>query len=130
MGVPQIPHTLKVSFNAINSTKIPMILEWAVIRIPPGVRDDRTFHHFLAPDDVYPINIILELNSERLEAYKKSQLVFQLIVTLGYTDAFEKLRRQPFGVTCLCSPPHGCVLSPFEGALPDDTINLGQSDQG
>ena len=93
-----------------------------MVRVPPDHRDNMRFHQFLARDDVYPITIILSLNAERIDAYGKYALVLQLIVTLGYTDAFEKLRRQPFGVTCYCSPLNICNLSPFEGTLRDDRI--------
>jgi hypothetical protein len=71
------------------------------------------------------------LRDERLKSYRDYKLVLRMVVTVGYTDAFEKQRKQAFGWLWRCGPPASAETSPYDGNLPDDDIETEsrQNDQ-
>jgi len=120
---------LVFTFHVKNPTKIPLTFEWLIVRANQQ-RYAMTFHHFLPPDDIYPIKIPITIRNKQVEEYGSSKLVLSFIATVGYTDAFEKPQRQPFGVMCLLGPQGQCNVSPYEGALPDDELEKQKQPEG
>jgi hypothetical protein len=118
-GMTQV--TLVFTFNVTNPTKMPLTVEWLIVRVN-GESLTKALHHFLPPDDVYPVKIPVTIRNKQVEEYGAYKLVLSFIATVGYTDAFERPQRQPFGVMCMCGPPAMCNISPYEGALPDDQL--------
>jgi hypothetical protein len=116
-----IETALIFTFNVRNPTKMPLTFEWLVVRANEQ-RYVMTFHHFLPPDDIYPVKIPVTIRGQKVVEYGASKLVLSFIATVGYSDAFERPQRQPFGVMCLLGPQGTCNVSPYEGALPDDRL--------
>jgi hypothetical protein len=116
-----VPHyqSLVFAFDVVNPTKMPLTFEWLIVRVNEQ-RYAMTFHHFLPPDDKYPVKILVAIRDKQVEEYGVNRLVLSFIATMGYTDAFRKPQRQPFGAMCLCGEESMCRVSPYEGTLPDD----------
>jgi hypothetical protein len=112
---------LVFTFNVTNPTRMPLTFEWLIVRVN-SQRFAMTFHHFLAPDGFYPVTVPVAIRDKQVALFGAYKLALSFIATVGYTDAFERPQRQPFGVMCLCGPPAMCNVSPYEGPLPDDKL--------
>jgi hypothetical protein len=109
-----------ISFAIVNNTKMPLTLRSVRFQIGKQHASSRTLEHSLAPDNGYPVDFPVPLNSaELLTRYSKHELVLVITGWVGYTDAFEKSREQPFGFTCRCGSPSYAVISPHPG-LPQE----------
>jgi hypothetical protein len=109
------------TFDVMNPTKMPLTFEWLIARVNEQ-RYAMTFHHLIPPDDIYPVKIPVAIRDKQIEDYGAAKLVLSFIATIGYTDAFKNPQRQPFGAMCLCGAEDWCVVSPYEGPLPDDDL--------
>jgi hypothetical protein len=89
-----------------------------------GVREKpRIYNHPLNPNsDPVTINTSIMLEGDRLEAYKKYVLAIPVIVYVGFTDAFNRPRKQHFSCVCVAGPPASTRTSVYQGEIPDDDI--------
>jgi hypothetical protein len=112
---------LIVSFDVRNPTKMPLTLEWIVARLG-GSRNDTALHYVLPPGESYPAEVSTILREPRIENYSRSNLVLDLIVTVGFTDALEKSVKHAVGFTCVYGPSNPPQCRPYSGSLPNDEI--------
>lgn len=121
--------TLRVTFDILNPTKMVLNLNWIVMRFGGRKQSSTLAGHALAPDENYPMRTMLALRGDDFANYRNYRLALPIVVTVGYTDAFGKQRKQPNGCTALCGP-HGVIsLSPYMGSLPEDEIETGDANQ-
>jgi len=105
-----------ISFAVVNNTKMPLILRSVRFQIGEEQAYSRTMQHLLPPDNGYPVDFPVPLNSaELLTRYNKHELVLVVTGSAGYSDAFENIQEQAFGFTCKCGPPSYSEISPHPG---------------
>ncbi len=66
--------TLLFTFDVTNPTKMPFTVEWLIVRVN-GESLTETLHHFLPPDDIYPVKIPVTIRNKRVEEYGAYRLV-------------------------------------------------------
>jgi hypothetical protein len=121
-GTTQTP--LFITFDIVNPTSMLVTLNWVIMRIDGERQKTRLFNHPLNPStDPVTIDTSIMLEGNRLEEYKRYSLRFPVIVYIGYTDAFNKPRKQHFSCVCVCGPPAGTRTFPYEGTIPDEGID-------
>jgi hypothetical protein len=114
--------TLVFYFEILNPTNMPLTLEWIVTRIGQ-TKQSAALHHLLAPNNSYPREASTFLRNNLFNDFKAYKLIQNVIITVGFKDAFDNDRKQTFAFTCLCGPPNMCRISPFEGSVPNDEVH-------
>jgi hypothetical protein len=108
-------------FEIFNRTNMPLTLEWVISRVCGG-KQSSPLHYTLAPTKSYHCEAATSLKGDSLVDFGTAKLVRVVIITVGFVDAFDNSRKQVIAYTCLCGPPNLCKTSPYEGEVPDDSL--------
>lgn len=121
---------LSILYHIRNPTGMPLTIDWVVFRI--GIREQKqasVLKRNLGPGESYPMRTFTVLREARLDLYRQYTLGLNIIITVGFTDAFENARKQMFGSHYRCGPPAAADPSPYEGPWPDDEIEPQENEE-
>jgi hypothetical protein len=126
-GTTQTP--LFISFDILNPTGMILNLNWVIVRIDGERKPAQLFNHAMTPGDIFPISTSVSLEGRRLEEYQRHALCISIIAYVGFTDAFNRPRKQDFPCICTCGPPSGTRPSPYHGIVPDDDLTEDEKER-
>ena len=95
------PNTIEIDFQVKNPTSIPLRLDMVMSKTS-GQSNDSGVVTFLAPDNPFPRELYVTLNTEQLTLYEQSKLVLDTEVSVFFTDAFDNQWNQIFQRILVC----------------------------
>ena len=119
---------LRLTFDITNPTNLLLTLTRVAVDFG-GKTTEATMREALAHDVGYHVKREIDIKGERLELFKKGELVMPLIVWAGFEDAFGVFREQSDGSNCVCSQS-GCEFEAYEGVIGERWINQQNSEDG
>jgi hypothetical protein len=93
---------LNISYKIINSTKIPLDLDFVSTSMGGGERQDHGAVSWLVPDNPYTADITKILTTDERKQFETSSLVVPLECSIFYRDALGKQWEQTFTRILVC----------------------------